>query len=62
MRVFGKPQDDRKLVELQSMLAAVDRSQAVIQFDLDGTVRDANRNFLSVIGYELGEIFGRHHR
>jgi len=62
MRVFGKPQDDSKLVELQSMLAAVDRSQAVIQFDLDGTVRDANRNFLSVIGYELGEIVGRHHR
>ncbi|MRL70063.1 PAS domain S-box protein, partial [Brevundimonas sp. SPF441] len=48
--------------EIHSLAAAVDRSQAVIQFDLDGTVRDANRNFLSVIGYELGEIFGRHHR
>ncbi|WP_292134641.1 methyl-accepting chemotaxis protein [Brevundimonas sp.] len=44
------------------MLAAVDRSQAVIQFDLDGTVREANRNFLSVIGYDLDEIVGRHHR
>ncbi len=62
MRVFGKPRDDSKLVELQAMLAAVDRSQAVIQFDLDGTVREANANFLSVIGYELGEIVGRHHR
>jgi len=44
------------------MLAAVDRSQAVIQFDLDGTIRDANRNFLSVVGYDLNEIVGRHHR
>ena len=48
--------------ETHSLVAAVDRSQAVIQFDLDGTVREANANFLSVIGYELGEIVGRHHR
>ena len=48
--------------ELRSMVDALHRSQAVIQFGLDGTIRDANQNFLSVIGYELGEIVGRHHR
>ena len=48
--------------EIHSLVTAVDRSQAVIQFDLDGTVREANANFLSVIGYELGDIVGRHHR
>ena len=57
MRIFSKPRDDSKLIELRSMLAAVDRSQAVIQFDLDGTIRDANQNFLSVVGYTLGDIW-----
>ncbi|RYG19891.1 MAG: PAS domain S-box protein [Caulobacteraceae bacterium] len=62
MRLFAKPKDDGALVELRSMMAAVERSQAVIQFDLDGTIRDANPNFLSVVGYDLSEIVGRHHR
>ncbi|RZJ41659.1 MAG: PAS domain S-box protein, partial [Brevundimonas sp.] len=47
--------------ELRAMLAAVDRSQAVIEFELDGTVRTANPNFLAVVGYALDEIRGRHH-
>ena len=62
MRLFAKPKDDGALVELRSMMAAVERSQAVIQFDLDGTIRDANPNFLSVVGYDLNDIVGRHHR
>ena len=62
MRLFAKPKDDGALVELRSMMAAVERSQAVIQFDLNGTIRDANPNFLSVVGYDLSEIVGRHHR
>ncbi|VXB84911.1 PAS domain-containing methyl-accepting chemotaxis protein [Brevundimonas sp. G8] len=62
MRLFDKPKDDGALVELRSMMAAVERSQAVIQFDLNGTIRDANPNFLSVVGYDLSEIVGRHHR
>ena len=47
--------------ELRSMLAAVDRSQAIIEFELDGTIRTANPNFLAVVGYTLDEIRGRHH-
>ncbi len=44
------------------LLNAVDRSQAVIRFSLDGTILDANRNFLATVGYTLDEIVGKHHR
>jgi methyl-accepting chemotaxis protein len=42
--------------------ATIDKSQAVIEFNLDGTVITANRNFLDPLGYSLAEIQGRHHR
>ncbi len=48
--------------ELQAKLAAVDKAQAIIEFDLDGTIRDANPNFLAAIGYTLNEIRGKHHQ
>ncbi|AVT79313.1 PAS domain-containing methyl-accepting chemotaxis protein [Rhodopseudomonas palustris] len=44
-----------------AMLAALNRSQAVIEFDLDGNVIDANDNFLAALGYSLPEIKGKHH-
>ena len=40
---------------------AIMRSQAVIEFQPDGTILTANDNFLKVMGYTLGEIVGRHH-
>ena len=42
-------------------IAALDRVQAVIEFDLTGRILTANTNFLSVIGYNLEEIVGRQH-
>ena len=42
-------------------IAAVDRAQAVIEFNLDGTIITANDNFLKTLGYSLEEIKGRHH-
>ncbi len=42
-------------------LAALGRSQAVIEFTLDGTILDANDNFLGTLGYQLADIRGRHH-
>jgi len=48
--------------EYASLIAALDRAQAVIEFDLSGHVVHANRNFLDVMGYELDEIVGQHHR
>src|SRR4029453_18776045 len=41
--------------------AAINRAQAVIEFKLDGTIVTANENFLTAMGYSLGEIQGRHH-
>jgi methyl-accepting chemotaxis protein len=41
--------------------AAISRSQAVIEFNLDGTIVTANENFLKTIGYSLAEIQGKHH-
>ena len=43
-------------------LDAISASQAVIEFNLDGTVISANQNFLSAIGYSLADIQGRNHR
>ena len=43
-------------------LSAIDRAQAVIEFDLHGHVLHANENFTSLTGYTLDEIRGRHHR
>jgi methyl-accepting chemotaxis protein len=48
--------------ELLAIYQALDRVQAIIEFDLDGTVVSANENFLSIFGYSLDEIVGKHHR
>ncbi|MGL1539802.1 PAS domain S-box protein, partial [Vibrio parahaemolyticus] len=48
--------------EFEGKIRAIDRVQAVIEFDLDGKVLTANDNFMAVFGYELGEVQGRHHR
>jgi len=45
----------------QGQIDAINRSQAVIEFDLDGTIRSANGLFLGAMGYTLGEIVGNHH-
>jgi methyl-accepting chemotaxis protein len=47
--------------ELEATVAAIGRSQAIIEFQMDGTVITANENFLKVLGYTLDEIKGRHH-
>jgi methyl-accepting chemotaxis protein len=42
-------------------IAAIARAQAVIEFNLDGTIITANDNFLAAVGYGLSEIQGKHH-
>jgi PAS domain S-box-containing protein len=42
--------------------AAIDRSQAVIEFTLEGNVLTANNNFLKAMGYTVDEVRGQHHR
>ncbi|GJD95638.1 PAS domain S-box protein [Methylobacterium iners] len=48
--------------DVAAKLAALDRSQAVIEFALDGTILTANANFLAAVGYSLREVKGQHHR
>jgi methyl-accepting chemotaxis protein len=47
--------------EYEGKATAVDRAQAVIEFDLDGTVLHANDNFLRSVGYSLRDLAGQHH-
>ena len=50
-----------ELEELKGTVEALNRSQAVIEFEPDGTIITANENFLAALGYSLAEIQGRHH-
>ena len=48
--------------EHKDMLQALNRSSAVIEFTLDGTILDANDNFLRCVGYSKSDVVGKHHR
>jgi len=48
--------------DLEGQIEAINLSQAVIHFELDGTITDANQNFLDTLGYGLSEVKGKHHR
>jgi methyl-accepting chemotaxis protein len=50
-----------ELADLRGQLAAIGKSQAVIEFTLDGVILTANSNFLNVLGYTLDEVKGKHH-
>jgi methyl-accepting chemotaxis protein len=67
---FGKPKSvsksaagARKLdtADMAGQIEAINKSQAVIEFTLDGEVLHANENFLNALGYTLEEIRGQHH-
>ncbi|MDR3509649.1 MAG: methyl-accepting chemotaxis protein [Caulobacteraceae bacterium] len=63
--LFGLRRDDGKqaahIADLEGTVAAINRSQAVIEFELDGSIITANENFLATMGYRLADIQGRHH-
>ncbi|MCJ2086692.1 PAS domain-containing methyl-accepting chemotaxis protein [Methylobacterium sp. E-005] len=46
---------------LRGQVDAIRKSQAVISFDLDGRVLEANANFLNAVGYTAAEVVGQHH-
>jgi len=54
---------EQKMVfaDLQGQIEAINKSQATIQFNMDGTIITANDNFLNAVGYTLGEVQGKHH-
>jgi len=61
---FATDVTDQKLrnAEFEGTVAAINKAQAVIEFNLDGTVITANDNFLNALGYSLSDIQGHHHR
>ena len=50
-----------RAVDCEGQLAAISKSQATIEFGMDGTIQTANENFLTTMGYSLDEVKGRHH-
>ncbi|MBE1299447.1 MAG: PAS domain S-box protein [Alteromonadaceae bacterium] len=58
---ISNEQTGQENAELQSKLNAIDKSQAVIEFNMDGTIISANENFLGAMGYSLNDIQGQHH-
>ena len=53
--------DAKSIFDLKAMAAAMDKTQARVEFELDGTILDANDNFLNIMGYSSGEIVGNKH-
>lgn len=60
---FAQDITQKKLETLDyiGQLSAISKSQAVIEFNMDGTIIRANDNFLNTVGYSLNEIVGKHH-
>src|SRR3954469_13536123 len=52
---------EEEMSDLLGKIAAIGKSQAVIEFQLDGTILTANDKFLRSLGYTLEEVQGRHH-
>ena len=52
---------DEKDADYRGQIAAISRAQAVIEFNMDGTVREVNENFARVTGYSAHEVIGKHH-
>lgn len=50
-----------KFADLNGQIDAISRAQAIIEFNLDGVILNANENFLKTMGYTLDEIQGKHH-
>jgi methyl-accepting chemotaxis protein len=59
--MFSSKAKSNELHALKATIDALSHSQAVIEFNMDGTIITANENFLRVLGYSLAEILGKHH-
>ncbi len=54
--------EKQRNADYSGQIEAISKSQAVIEFSMDGTIQNANENFLNTLGYTLDEIKGKHHR
>jgi methyl-accepting chemotaxis protein len=61
-KIYASRIGTQEAADARAVWAALSKSQAIIEFDLDGTILDANDKFLSLMGYQIDELQGRHHR
>ena len=61
MSIFSSKSKNKTATSDHATLAALCKSQAMIEFNLDGTIITANANFLATMGYELADVQGKHH-
>ena len=54
-------EQQQRLADFEGQLAAISKVQAIIEFELDGTILRANELFLDAMGYRADEVVGRHH-
>ncbi len=59
--VTEKVKQEAENARLVATLSGIGASQAMIEFEMDGTITTANENFLNAMGYSLDEIVGKHH-
>jgi methyl-accepting chemotaxis protein len=59
--VTARLEMEAKNLDYQRQIEAISAAQAVIEFKMDGTIVDANTNFLNAVGYRIEEIRGQHH-
>ena len=58
---YTKDSGSEALQEFEFKLSAIDKTQAIVELNSDGTILAANKNFLDIFGYRLDEIQGKHH-
>ena len=54
-------EEKQRQIDLQGQISAINQTQGVIQFDMDGKVLDVNQNILNLTGYKREEVVGKHH-
>ncbi len=59
--VIERAKTEELSIEVNNQISAINRSNAAIEFDLDGNILTANKLFLDLMGYSLDEIKGKHH-
>lgn len=53
---------EKRVLELETLWAAINRTTGIISFTPDGVILDANENFLKTVGYSIEQLKGQHHR
>ena len=60
LNIFRTKQQEKSL-DNESIIAALNKVQAIVEFDLAGNITNANELFLSIVGYKSSEVIGHHH-